>query len=226
VRRLQNEYFRVYLLPGALADGRAHAFLGCSCPDFCNRTARLLDKLAISRNLALHSKAFVEEVYCGRPPCALMRLVLRTLCSLVGLAEVGDALTLEAVPVLPWPRDLAWTGPPRGPVRLPFGRSPDVTTRVYSVVDGSVRALVKSMSGGARLSCARLQGLDQCSSSATCRHKQLLRADLLDGQERPDAEVERAEPKEEALLALLQAGGPIFVRVWACCLAAFVVDLN
>jgi hypothetical protein len=167
--------------------------------------------LAMCSRLDLVPDAFCAMVYNGLTPCVHMRLVLHALRGLPCMQTLGDPLALDAVPVLPWPRDLVWTGPARALFRLPFDRSADVSTRAYSVADGGVRAIVTSFPQTKRPSCVRLEGLPQCAASITCRHKlELENVYAPDAEEAQVAKLEEHEdPKEVRLLALLQSGEPV-----------------
>jgi hypothetical protein len=186
--------------------------LGCSCPLFARKTAQIVHMLEKQRSLDLDVAAFREMAYAGSAPCAHMRLVLHALRGLSCLQSIGDLLALDAVPVLPWPRELIWTGPPREPFRLPFGRSADVSTRVYSVADADVRAIVKVLPHSHGMSCARLEGLLSCKSGVKCCHK-LEAAGALDDVEDQAVlqECEPEDPKEVRVLSLLQSRDP-FMR--------------
>jgi hypothetical protein len=149
-----------------------------------------------------------------------MLVLLLTIDALPEVRMLGAVHQLDRVPVLPRLRELRWNGPPLPAVRLPYGHAPDVQTRVFSVQDGQLRAIVKRMPHSS--SCARLPGIDRCPTSKICNHRRLAEGANEDLAE-PAPPEQETTPDEHARLVELQAGSPIDLTV--CGLACACVRL-
>jgi hypothetical protein len=214
--RTQHTYEHVYIIPVTLRDGAAASALGCSCATFAHATGDICHAGSASGYSfpGLNAEAFCSTFYQSRlpsgevrvpPPCLHMRIVLRVLRELPELTQLLPVLpSMSLVPVLPRLRHIAWRGAPLPVVRLPFGRGPERTTRVYSVTDGPLRAVVKII-GQKVVSCARLAGLDQCPTARRCSHKALALGEDPDLPEPQKAGL-RTTAREQAHLLALETG--------------------